>query len=185
MSKKKRQRSEVFKLRTLGDIIIDSRDHDDNPLRQIMPDVSSYTVGKFFGDRLLDVVEYKKQRKNTWCVGLAWNQVIFSVEEPARVLIVRAAKDAPYLTYVNPYIESMYGRRYVNIELCDSLPGKRKKVLRYERIRIRFLGPDETVHYATFRDEGAAFLQHEVDHLDGILMTDDSRKLIPFRKEAN
>jgi peptide deformylase len=58
-------------------------------------------------------------------------------------------------------------------EGCLSLPDMGLKVPRFRNIRLKFLGMDNQ-EYEIHDDNSllSSVLQHEVDHLDGVLMTD-------------
>jgi peptide deformylase len=103
-------------------------------------------------------------------VGLAANQV--GVLQ--RVLVVDAPLDEErrvQLAIVNPVILSRSGSES-NEEGCLSIPGIYDDVTRAQSIRVR--GLDERGTRLEFEAEGylARALQHEVDHLDGVLFVD-------------
>lgn len=75
---------------------------------------------------------------------------------------------------INPRIASRSGRQSVN-EGCMSFPKKRLPIIRAERVEVETGGK---LH--TFEKFQAAVVQHEMDHMNGILITDrfrDQRKL--------
>lgn len=103
-------------------------------------------------------------------VGLAAPQV--GVSE--RIIVLDGSCVAPAATpkaLINPAILRRSGR-HVAVEGCLSLPGIEGEVPRARKIRVRAVevgrGPVE------FETEGfeARIIQHEVDHLDGILFID-------------
>ncbi len=103
-------------------------------------------------------------------VGLAAPQV--SISE--RLIVLDARCVMPHATpkaLVNPEILERTGR-HTAVEGCLSLPGIEGEVTRAETIRVRAIqlgaGPVE------FTTEGfeARIIQHEVDHLNGILFID-------------
>jgi len=103
-------------------------------------------------------------------VGLAANQI--GVLQ--RILVVDVPMgDAPRATYtlVNPVIESRQGSQKGE-EGCLSIPGVWDEVSRAETIRVK--AQDETGKPVAFEAEGylARAIQHEVDHLDGVLFVD-------------
>jgi peptide deformylase len=103
-------------------------------------------------------------------VGLAANQV--GVLQ--RVLVVDVPLDderRAQLAIVNPLIVSRSGSDS-NEEGCLSIPGIYDDVTRAQRVTVR--GLDERGAPIAFEAEGylARALQHEVDHLDGVLFTD-------------
>jgi peptide deformylase len=110
-------------------------------------------------------------------VGLAAPQVYVA----RRIVIFRAPPDderaddeestepAPLTVLINPVIEPLSDETVVGWEGCLSLPELRGLVPRYTRIRYSGLTPEG----ATFAREALGFharvVQHECDHLDGML----------------
>jgi peptide deformylase len=108
--------------------------------------------------------------------GLAANQVGML----SRLLVYRAAEDAPLRVLVNPEIEWVADEEELFSEGCLSLPGVWVEVPRPVRVRLRAV--DEHGRPLTLDAEGreASIVQHEIDHLDGVLVLDrlepDARK---------
>lgn len=98
-------------------------------------------------------------------VGLAAPQV--GVSE--RVIVVDVGEG--FLALVNPVIESKEGSQ-VDVEGCLSIPGVLGYVERADRVVV--FGMDEDGHSRRVEASGfmARALQHEIDHLNGILFTD-------------
>lgn len=114
-------------------------------------------------------------------VGLAWRLFVCDVpENDGR----SASADPPTATdgpvvYVNPVLSRPAGGVEPYEEGCLSLPGIRGDVLRPPQISITALGLDG----ARFTSRGGGLLarcwQHEMDHLDGVLIID--KMLAVFR----
>jgi peptide deformylase len=87
---------------------------------------------------------------------------------------------------VNPVIEPLGDAQEIDWEGCLSVPGMRGAVPRFSRIRYRGFGLDGQAIERSVEGFHARVLQHECDHLDGILypqrMTD--LKLLMFNEEA-
>lgn len=64
-------------------------------------------------------------------------------------------------------------------EGCLSLPGLNEDVVRPARIRIRYLDEKLTPRDETFDGYPARVIQHEYDHIDGVVFTD---RVAPIRK---
>ena len=99
-------------------------------------------------------------------VGLAANQV----GDRIRLITVMKAEKEP-IAYVNPEITRRYGQRVIS-EACLSIPGQYGNVARSERVDFRAeLLDGEPVAFTT---DGlmAQILEHEIDHLNGVLFTD-------------
>ena len=57
-------------------------------------------------------------------------------------------------------------------EGCLSIPGIRADVYRPEKVTIRYLDIDWNEHTESYEGIAARIIQHEYDHIDGILFTD-------------
>jgi peptide deformylase len=75
------------------------------------------------------------------------------------------------IALVNPEIVRAHGRVYA-YEGCLSIPGWIGEVPRAEVITVKGLGLDNRPMRFKARGWGARALQHEIDHLDGILFID-------------
>ncbi|MBI4354915.1 MAG: peptide deformylase [Candidatus Omnitrophica bacterium] len=114
-------------------------------------------------------------------VGLAAPQV----RRSQRIIVVDATSVEPQthpMALVNPVILKRWGGTSVATEGCLSLPGIEGDVRRARRIRVqatRVAG--RATEPTTFDAEGweARIIQHEVDHLDGVLFIDRLR--LPHR----
>jgi peptide deformylase len=99
-----------------------------------------------------------------------------------RLLVYRVEQDAPLGVLVNPVIEWSGDEVDVLEEGCLSLPGVGVEVERPVHIRVRAL--DEQGAPLVFEASGleARVIQHEVDHLDGVLILDRTSR--EQRKQA-
>lgn len=82
-------------------------------------------------------------------------------------------------TFINAEILEEEGDDFVFNEGCLSIPDVRGDVDRPERITIRYRDRDWNEHTETYTGLKARVIQHEYDHIDGILFTDH---LSPLRK---
>jgi peptide deformylase len=89
-----------------------------------------------------------------------------------RVLVYRAYSDDPLTALVNPVIEWAAGELETLEEGCLSLPGVHVEVERPAQVRVR--ARDVAGKELVVEAEGleARVIQHEIDHLDGILILD-------------
>jgi peptide deformylase len=99
-----------------------------------------------------------------------------------RVLVYRAYPEDPLTALVNPVIEWRSDELEAAEEGCLSLPGVHVEVERAVSVRVR--ASDEHGQELEVEAEGlpARVIQHEVDHLDGILILDRISR--EARKEA-
>ena len=93
-----------------------------------------------------------------------------------RVFVYRAELDAPIRALVNPELEWASAETEVAEEGCLSIPGIWIEVERPARVRMR--GLDEHGEPVEIEAEAAEarVLQHELDHLDGVLTLDRTTK---------
>ncbi|MBO4290235.1 MAG: peptide deformylase [Lachnospiraceae bacterium] len=84
--------------------------------------------------------------------------------------LLYAYMDRPYV-FINPVLTFPDDETYVLLDDCMSFPGLMVRVERHRRADIAYL--DENFTPRTLRLEGdfSELIQHEYDHLDGILAT--------------
>ena len=75
----------------------------------------------------------------------------------------------PMTVLINPVIEPLTDEKRPGVEGCLSLPGMLGMVPRYTRIRYKALAPDGSAIEREASGYHARVVQHECDHLDGIL----------------
>ena len=80
-----------------------------------------------------------------------------------------AEEAVPMTVLINPEIEALGKERVTGIEGCLSLPGMAGMVPRFRHIRYKALAPDGSVIEREASGYHARVVQHECDHLDGIL----------------
>ncbi len=117
-------------------------------------------------------------------VGLAAPQVGQSV----RLFVVDATpfeEDEPALAgfrkvFINPVILERSGERVPFNEGCLSIPNIREDIIREEKVVIRYQDEQRQWHEEEYGGIAARIIQHEYDHLEGILFTD---LLPPLKKK--
>ena len=116
--------------------------------------------------------------KDAFGVGLAAPQLGIS----QRVLVYRVGQDAPVVALVNPEVEWSGDDNEQFDEGCLSIPGIELEVERPVHVRVR--ARDEQGDERTVEASGleARVIQHEIDHLDGVLILDRASR--EARKEA-
>ncbi len=110
-------------------------------------------------------------------VGVPWRVVIFGLQYSARY---PDAEPVPQTTLINPIITPLDAELEDGWEGCLSVPGMRGLVPRHAR--IRYQGVDEQGRSIDREVSGfhARVVQHEVDHLDGVLYPTRIRDLRNF-----
>ena len=76
------------------------------------------------------------------------------------------------MAFVNPVLEFLPGPDVIHEEGCLSFPGLRGNVKRPERIRVRYSDPDGAEHVIECGGWLARVIEHEYDHLEGVLFID-------------
>jgi peptide deformylase len=99
-------------------------------------------------------------------IGVSLRVVIFEVTHNPRY---PQAEPVPYTVLVNPVLEPVGDERDDAWEGCLSVPGMRGVVSRYSHLRYRGFDLDGRPVDRTVSGFHARVVQHEVDHLDGIL----------------
>ncbi len=116
--------------------------------------------------------------------GLAAPQV----HVPKRVVVMELARNPrypeaaplPLTVLVNPEVEVTDERRIEVLEGCLSIPEIRGLVPRFAGVRVRARDAEGGIVEARYEGFHAAVVQHECDHLDGVLFVDrvaDTRTL--------
>ena len=121
-------------------------------------------------DRMMKVMEKANG------IGLAANQI--GIDKRFFVLDVEGRK----LKIINPEILE-FGDELIEFEEgCLSIPGVYRNVTRPEKIRVKYMDENNTIHEELLEGLISRAFQHELDHLDGVLFIDKisplSRNLI-------
>lgn len=111
-------------------------------------------------------------------VGLAAPQLGVS----QRLLVYRLGHEAPLVPLVNPRLEWSSEEREVMEEGCLSLPGVHVDVERALHVRVAAKDEDGEDRLVEASGLEARVIQHEIDHLDGVLILDRCTR--EQRKEA-
>lgn len=74
--------------------------------------------------------------------------------------------------FINPVILEESGEKWGFEEGCLSIPGIRAEIMRKEKLKIRYFDTDWNEHVEEYDGLAARIIQHEYDHLQGILFTD-------------
>jgi peptide deformylase len=129
-------------------------------IRQIIEDMKAATV------------DWEATRKHELGVALAAVQI----DKPYRIIIVREdfenKDNKSFHVFINPEITKFEGEIEEDYEGCLSVSDIYGKVPRYSKVRVKAL--DEDGHEFRARAEGflARVLQHEVDHVNGVVFVD-------------
>lgn len=102
-------------------------------------------------------------------------------------LVVIKEEDGSYAALINPEITKLSGEEKEDLEGCLSVPGVYGMVKRKEKVEVKGVAIDGEKF--TIKTSGlfSRILQHEIDHLNGILFTDrisDLNKVYKLDKEG-
>jgi len=104
----------------------------------------------------------------------------FAVEEGDEPDPKAVGIDSFKKVFINPVIEEQTGDEWAFQEGCLSIPKIRENVHRREKIRVTYYDENWLLHEEQFDGYAARIIQHEFDHLEGILFTD---KLPPLKRK--
>lgn len=147
--REKRKRLKI--IRTFPDIILKVK-------AKPVTDISESTL------KILD--EMVKVVKTAEAAGLAANQIGIS-----RCLAVAVQENGKMLKMINPVIVEDDGNE-TDEEGCLSIPGPVLAIPRSSRIIVEYIDTDGREQTLTASGFTARVLQHEIDHLNGLLIID-------------
>lgn len=119
-----------------------------------------------------EMVKHIKNPDNGW-VGLAAPQVWVN-KRLIVVSLMRDYEDENFRTIamVNPEIIEKSTEKCSDKEWCLSVPGETWAVERWTWVRVSFLDIEGKKYSLRLENLAARIVQHEIDHLDGVLFTD-------------
>jgi peptide deformylase len=136
-----------------------------NQVAHSVKNFDSYLVGT-----VQDMVETLLDQKDPIGVGLSGNQIGFL----QRVCVIRPEEKGDVQVLINPtIIKTVQGssKRKPVLEGCLSIPDVWGHVLRPEKVHITYQNLKGEKLDAAFDGFPAVVVQHEIDHLNGILFT--------------
>ena len=155
----------IRKIRTDGDPI----------LRKKSKNVSN------FNDRLKILIDDMYETMDVaYGVGLAAPQV--GILKRLIVIDNRDEEDGKRFYMINPEIFEKEGEE-VSMEGCLSVPGKQGTAKRAKDIKVKYNDIDGNEKIMEAEDFLARIIQHEVDHLDGVLYTDKAIEMYEAESE--
>jgi peptide deformylase len=157
----------IRRIRQLGDPILRER-------CQPVENPASAAV-RLVADDLRDTL---KDAKRVYGMGRALSAP--QIGAPVRVVVVDVDGTKQRMTLVNPEITDVGPMDFDVWDDCFSFPGLLVRVNRAYRITVQFLDLKGKSHALDCEGPMAELLQHEIDHLDGILALDRAVGLDPF-----
>jgi len=113
-------------------------------------------------------------------VGLAAPQVGLNIN----LFVIDTSKVDDYKegikkVFINPEILDEFGKSWIYEEGCLSLPKIRENVERFDHVKIRYQDENFNYHEETFTGINGRVIQHEYDHVMGVLFIDH---ITPLRR---
>ncbi len=112
-------------------------------------------------------------------IGLAAPQV----NESKQLITIDVEGDK--FVFINPKITNQSDDMILFTEGCLSVPDKELPIIRHKKITVQYTDRDGKGCILKARDFLAIVCQHEIDHINGILMTDRFEQQKELRKTLN
>lgn len=93
-----------------------------------------------------------------------------------RRIVVIDDREEHKFTLINPKIKNPSGEQ-LGIEGCLSIPQKQGRVKRYNELELEYMDEDGKIQEIIVTEFLARIVQHELDHLDGILYSDRAEEM--------
>jgi peptide deformylase len=134
----------------------------------VTPQELSSKEFKEFLDDLLYTAQHSEDQGNVPAGGIAAIQV----GQAKRVFYSLNYDTEQWELFINPMIEPHGFLKITGEEGCLSIPNFTGNVSRYYKIKVRYQDKEGNWITKKYNDINAASIQHEFDHLEGILFTD-------------
>jgi len=148
-------------------------------LRQVAAPVTDFGPG--LGELLADMEDTMREQHGAGIaapqIGVSLRVVIFEMQENPRYPDIAPI---PFTVLVNPKLTPLGEEQDSGWEGCLSVPGMRGLVPRYRQLHYSGFDRDGRPYERTVSGFHARVVQHEVDHLDGILYPQRIRDLSTF-----
>lgn len=137
-----------------------------NPLLYEMSEEVTETDRIFIPKWVTDFHDTLMDYRNTYGAGRA----VAAPQIGIRKRLLYMYTDKPYV-FINPSLSFPDDEKYTLMDDCMSFPGLLVKVERFKRADISYLDADFMPCTMHLEGDLSELLQHEYDHLDGILAT--------------
>ena len=140
---------------------------DEKHLTKVCEPVNYKQSKQIANKMIMFMLSNKNIEKNS--IGLACNQLGL----PGRIIIVKMKNR--WVFFINPIMCYKSGETIITDESCLSVPGKTIKVERSKEITIYFEKGNHDGNHgweSHYKNMDAIVIQHEIDHLNGIIITD-------------
>ena len=153
-----------------------------------MPNLQIITVpNPLLKEKSEDVKEFNQNLKNTIRnmydtlyssgngIGLAAPQV--GIMKRIVVIDIKEKDKSNPITFINPKIVKKSKETFVNEEGCLSIPDFFANVERYKEVEVQWLNENGDLKSANYNGLMSICIQHEIDHLNGVLFIDHISKI--------
>ena len=118
-------------------------------------------------------------KEDSTAIGLAAPQIGVN----KTMFVIRNKRTDLITVYINPIIKKCYeNKTHYYKEGCLSVPSLAILTNRYKLLKVTYLDEQGNVIKRTIKDDEAVVFQHELDHLNGVLMTE--RSVINSKNES-
>ena len=125
-----------------------------------------------FLDQLLQTALSSEKQVGVQSAGISAPQVGKNI----RVVYILSDKEDNFELMINPEITITDMKQDIDYEGCLSVPGIEGPVSRYKKVKVEYYDRKGKKQKKTFKGMEAREIQHEADHLDGILFIDRIEK---------
>lgn len=150
--------------------------NEEELLRQVSKEISSGEIetSQFqkFLDDLLYTAQHSEEQGNVPAGGIAAVQV----GEHKRVFFILNYDTNLWEVFINPKIEIEEFLKTTTKEGCLSVPDILGNVTRYLKVKVRYQNKEGEWETKRYEGLNAVSIQHELDHLEGILFIDKMEK---------
>lgn len=115
-------------------------------------------------------------------IGVPYRVFVFQVRKTE---LFPDREESPLYAMINPELEILDESIVEDWEGCFSVPGFLGRVPRAKALKVRWTDPDESKHEAVFQDYRARVVQHEMDHLNGVVYVDRMPDMSTFTTREN
>ena len=117
---------------------------------------------------LLYSAQNSEEQGNVPSCGISAPQVGKNI----RVFYILNYDTNEWQVFINPEVEPIKYTKIFSLEGCLSVPNREEEVMRYKKVKAKYLDKNGNWKTKKFKDYNAITIQHELDHLDGILFID-------------
>lgn len=145
-----------------------------NPLLRVKTVKVKDCLAKDVQELILNMIETMQANNG---VGLAATQVGSNL----RICVIET--EGTQYVLINPQVTAKSKIKFISEEGCLSFPGKFFPISRSKDVQVRYINENGKSSKIKGRDLLAKALQHEIDHLDGILIIDRIKKPNKVKKQ--